>query len=181
VYVKTKSIEKIIVIGGAGFMGSHTTDLLVENGYHVTILDNFEPQVHGIERELPDHISKNAILTYGDVLDRELLKKTIREVDAIIHLAAIVGVGQSMYQIERYMDVNTKGTANLLDVLVNSENSVKKLVVASSMSIYGEGKYYCKNAPPASTQDYAARNNLKKTWNHVCPTCCYPLSPLPTD
>lgn len=116
---------KVLVTGGAGFIGSHTADLLIERGYHVTILDNLEPQVHGKERKLPDYINKNAVFIYGDVLNRELLTKTIREVDAIIHLAAMVGVGQSMYQIERYVDVNTQGTANLLDALVNTENNVK--------------------------------------------------------
>jgi len=180
--VKVKDIEKVLVTGGVGFIGSHTTDLLLEQGYHVTILDNLEPQVHGKERKLPDYINQNAVLTYGNVLDRELLKKTIREVDAIIHLAAMVGVGQSMYQIERYIDVNTRGTANLLDLLVNTENNIKKLVVASSMSIYGEGKYYCENC---STNVYPGLRNQatleKKQWNHSCPTCGHALTPLPTD
>ena len=180
--MKAKSIEKVLVTGGAGFIGSHTTDLLIEHDYHVTILDNLEQQVHGTERRLPDYINKNAVFTYGDVLDRELLKKTILEVDAIIHLAAMVGVGQSMYQIERYVDVNTRGTANLLDVLVNSENNVKKLVVASSMSIYGEGKYHCEKC--ASNVYPGLRNEAqleKKQWDHFCPTCGYPLTSLPTD
>jgi len=180
--MKAKGIEKVLVTGGAGFIGSHTADLLMEHGYHLTMLDNLEPQVHGIERKLPDYINKNAVLIYGDVLDRELLTKTIQEVDAIIHLAAMVGVGQSMYQIERYVDVNTRGTANLLDVLVNSENNVRKLVVASSMSIYGEGKYHCEKC--ASTVYPGLRNEAqleKKQWDHFCSTCGYPLTSLPTD
>jgi dTDP-L-rhamnose 4-epimerase len=180
--LKAKGIEKVLVTGGAGFIGSHTADLLIEHGYHVTILDNLEPQVHGTERKLPDYINKNAILIYGNVLDRELLKKTIREADAIIHLAAMVGVGQSMYQIERYVDVNTRGTSNILDVLVNTENNVKKLVVASSMSIYGEGKYHCEKC--ASNVYPGLRNEAqleKKQWDHLCPTCDSVLTPLPTD
>jgi len=179
---KSKGIEKVLVTGGAGFIGSHTTDLLIEHGYHVTTIDNIEPQVHGPERKLPDYINKNAILTYGNILDRELLKKTIQEVDAIIHLAAMVGVGQSMYQIERYVDVNTRGTANLLDILVNTENNVKKLVVASSMSIYGEGKYHCEKCSSDVYPTLRGEFQLeKKQWNHFCPTCGYPLTPLPTD
>ena len=182
IHVKAKSIEKVLVTGGSGFIGSHTTDLLIEHGYHVTILDILEPQVHGIERKLPDYINKNAVLIYGDVLDRELLTKTIREVDAIIHLAAMVGIGQSMYQIERYVDVNTRGTSNILDVLVNTENNVKKLVVASSMSIYGEGKYQCGKC---SSNVYPGLRNEaqlgKKQWDHLCPTCDSALTPLPTD
>jgi dTDP-L-rhamnose 4-epimerase len=180
--MKAKGIEKVLVTGGAGFIGSHTDDLLVERGYHVTILDNLEPQVHGIERKLPDYINKNVILTYGDVLDRELLKKTIPEVDAIIHLAAMVGVGQSMYQIERYIDVNTRGTATLLDILVNTQNNVKKLAIASSMSIYGEGKYHCEKC---SSYVYPGLRNddqlQKKQWNHFCPMCGSVLTPFPTE
>ncbi|MES4787573.1 MAG: nucleoside-diphosphate sugar epimerase [Nitrospiraceae bacterium] len=173
---------KVLVTGGAGFIGSHTADLLIERGYHVTILDNLEPQVHGKERKLPDYINKNAVLIYGDVLNRELLTKTIREVDAIIHLAAMVGVGQSMYQIERYVDVNTQGTANLLDALVNTENNVKKLVVASSMSIYGEGKYHCEKCASDVYPRLRSEAQLeKKQWDHLCPTCGHPLTPLPTD
>lgn len=173
---------KVLVTGGAGFIGSHTADLLIERGYHVTILDNLEPQVHGKERKLPDYINKNAVLIYGDVLNRELLTKTIREVDAIIHLAAMVGVGQSMYQIERYVDVNTRGTANLLDALVNTENNVKKLVVASSMSIYGEGKYHCEKCASDVYPRLRSEAQLeKKQWDHLCPTCGHPLTPLPTD
>jgi len=180
--MKAKGIEKVLVTGGAGFIGSHTADLLIERGYQVTILDNLEPQVHGRERKPPYYINKNAILIYGDVLDRELLTKTIREVDAIIHLAAMVGVGQSMYQIERYVNANTRGTSNILDALVNTENNIKKLVVASSMSIYGEGKYHCKKC--ASNVYPGLRNETqleKKQWNHFCPTCGYPLTSLPTD
>jgi len=173
---------KVLVTGGAGFIGSHTADLLIERGYHVTILDNLEPQVHGKERKLPDYINKNAVFIYGDVLNRELLTKTIREVDAIIHLAAMVGVGQSMYQIERYVDVNTQGTANLLDALVNTENNVKKLVVASSMSIYGEGKYHCEKCASDVYPRLRSEAQLeKKQWDHLCPTCGHPLTPLPTD
>ncbi|OGD52694.1 nucleoside-diphosphate sugar epimerase [Candidatus Bathyarchaeota archaeon RBG_13_38_9] len=180
--MKAKDIEKVLVTGGAGFIGSHTTDLLMEHGYQVTILDNLEPQVHGQERKPPEYINKNAVLIYGNVLDRELLTKTIREVDAIIHLAAMVGVGQSMYQIERYVDANTRGTSNILDVLINTENNIKKLVVASSMSIYGEGKYHCKKC---SSNVYPGLRNEaqlgKKQWDHFCPTCGYPLTSLPTD
>jgi len=180
--MKAKGVEKVLVTGGAGFIGSCTVDSLIERGYQVTILDNLEPQVHGRERKFPDYINKNAVLIYGNVFDRELLNKTIREVDAIIHLAAMVGVGQSMYQIERYVGVNTRGTANLLDVLVNIENSVKKLVVASSMSIYGEGKYYCEKCSTNVYPTLRSEAQLeKKQWNHCCPTCGSALTPLPTD
>jgi dTDP-L-rhamnose 4-epimerase len=180
--MKAKGIEKVLVTGGAGFIGSHTADLLIEHGYHVTILDNLEPQVHGENEKLPDYVNSNVTFIYGDIRDRELLKKVIQEVDAAIHLAAMVGVGQSMYQTERYVDVNTKGTANLLDVLINEENNLKKFIVASSMSIYGEGKYYCEKC---STNVYPALRGEKqlkeRQWNQLCPTCNLPLIPQPTD
>jgi len=180
--MKRKSMENILITGGAGFIGSHTADLLIEHGYHVTILDNLEPQVHGETKKLPGYVNSSAAFIYGDIRERELLKKVIREVDAVIHLAAMVGVGQSMYQIERYVDVNTKGTANLLDILVNEENNVKKLIVASSMSIYGEGKYYCEKC---STNVYPALREEEhleeRQWDHSCPACNSPLNPQPTD
>jgi dTDP-L-rhamnose 4-epimerase len=180
--MKTKGIEKVLITGGAGFIGSHTTDLLIECGYHVTILDNFETQVHGKTRKTPDYINKNATLIYGDIRDRQLLKKIIPEVDAVIHLAAMVGVGQSMYQPERYVNVNTTGTAGLLNVLVNEENSVQKLIIASSMAIYGEGKYYCEKC---SANVYPTLRNEKqlkrRRWEHICPTCNSILIPKPTD
>ena len=180
--MKAKGVEKILVTGGAGFIGSHTADLLIEHGYHVTILDNLEPQVHGENENLHDYVNSNATFIYGDIREQELLKKVIREVDAVIHLAAMVGVGQSMYQTERYVDVNTKGTANLLDVLINEENNVKKFVVASSMSIYGEGKYCCEKCSSNVYPTLRSEEQLKKReWNHLCQMCSSPLTPQPTD
>jgi len=174
--------ERVLVTGGAGFIGSHTADLLIEHGYHVTILDNLEPQVHIETEKLPDYVNSNANFIYGDIRDRELLKKVVPEVNVVIHLAAMVGVGQSMYQTEHYVDVNTKGTANLLDVLINEENNVKKLIVASSMSIYGEGKYYCEKCSTNVYPGLRSEEQLKKRqWNHLCPTCNLSLTPLPTD
>ena len=177
-----RGVEKVLVTGGAGFIGSHTVDLFIKHGYHVTILDNLEPQVHGEGGSLPDYINNDATFVHGDIRDRELIKKVIKDVDAVIHLAAIVGVGQSMYRMERYVDVNTKGTANLLDVLIKEKNDVKKLIVASSMSIYGEGKYYCEkcsiNVYPRLRNEKQLR---KRQWDHSCPTCNSMLTPKPTD
>ena len=101
---------------------------------------------------------------------------------AIIHLASAVGVGQSMYQIEKYIDYNTRGTATLLDVLVNEENGVEKLVVASSMSIYGEGKYYCEKCSENRFPGPRSEEQLKReVWDPLCPECETPLKSLPTD
>lgn len=133
--------KRVLVTGGAGFIGSHTVDVLLEKGYKVRVFDNLEPQVHGEINEPPAYLTREAEFIRGDVLDRAALHKAMEGCDAIIHDAAMVGVGQSQYQIFRYTNVNTTGTALLLDVLVNEKTSVQRLLVASSMSIYGEGQY----------------------------------------
>jgi len=149
--------ERILVTGGAGFIGSHLVDALVTQGHRVRVFDNLEPQVHGGLREQgkwPDTCNPDAETILGDVRDREALRQAMQGVYVIFHEAAAVGVGQSMYEIERYVDANTRGTAVLLDILANDattcpepgrrvQSRVRKLIVASSMSIYGEGKYEC--------------------------------------
>ena len=117
--MNSKMFEKVLVTGGAGFIGSHTIDLLVNKGYKIIDIDNLEPQVHGKTKDPPDYINKNASFVFGNILNRELLAKLISKVDAIIHLSALVRVNQSMYQIERYINSNTRGTAMLLDILAN--------------------------------------------------------------
>ena len=132
-------MKKILITGGAGFIGSHITDELINKGYSVRILDNLSEQVHGPDAERPEYLNPDAELIIGDVRDRNAVDRALQGVDAVYHFAAMVGVGQSMYQIKDYTDVNNVGTAVLLEALI--DNPVKKLVVASSMSIYGEGLY----------------------------------------
>ena len=131
--------RKVLVTGGSGFIGSHLTDALVSNGFEVRILDNLSPQVHGVAAKRPDYLNAAAEFIQGDVRSREILRRCLRGVDAVFHLAAAVGVGQSMYEVADYTDVNAGGTAILMEEL--SKSSVEKLIVASSMSIYGEGLY----------------------------------------
>ena len=119
---------KILVTGGAGFIGSHLVDALAEE-HEVVVLDNLEPQVH---RGKPKYLNEKASYIFGDIRDREVLRKALEGVEVIFHEAATVGVGQSMYEIEKYVEVNTMATARMLDILVNEENDVKKLIVASS-------------------------------------------------
>lgn len=180
--MKARGVEKVLVTGGCGFIGSHTVDLLIERGYDVIIIDNLEPQVHGENAKIPSYVNKKAKVTISDFRKRDLLQKTLLDVDAVIHLAAMVGVGQSMYQIERYVDTNTAGSAMLLDAIVNGKYDLKKLVVASSMSIYGEGKYWCEECkkdvcPPLRSEQQLRR----KQWEPICTTCKSPLIPKPTD
>jgi len=172
---------RVLVTGGAGFVGSHTVDLLLEEGYEVTVLDNLEPQVHG-EVERPEFLDLDRVdFVKGDMVNRDTVWSLVSEVDAVIHLASQVGVGQSMYQVERYVDANTKGTANLLDVLVSEEHEVEKLVVASSMSIYGEGRYSCPDCGLVSPGLRSDEQLDGREWELFCPDCGSVLVPEATD
>jgi dTDP-L-rhamnose 4-epimerase len=131
--------KKILITGGAGFIGSHLSDELLRKGYHVRVLDNLCEQVHGPGRERPSYLDPNVELVVGDVRDEKILLQALKDIDVVYHYAAMVGVGQSMYEIKNYTDVNNIGTAVLLEALI--KKPVEKLVVASSMSIYGEGLY----------------------------------------
>jgi len=175
-------MKRVLVTGGAGFIGSHLTDLLLERGHQVTIIDSLEEQVHGSGHKRPEYLSGNAELIPGDIVDRDKMSKVLERVDAVVHLAAMVGVGQSMYQIDRYVNVNTRGTALLLDILVNGSTPVKKLVVASSMSVYGEGKYVCGKCGSVFYPSQRSPENLaEKKWDHYCPKCKLVLNHVPTD
>lgn len=167
----------ILVTGGAGFIGSHIVDALVSE-HEVTVYDNFESQVH--KRE-PEYLNRNAERIRADVRDKEALKRVVGDVDIICHPAAMVGVGQSMYQIERYVDVNTLGTAKLLDILANEGHDVRKLIVASSMSIYGEGAYQCGDCGVAYPSLRSEEPMKSRQWEMVCPECGRIVEPVPTD
>lgn len=132
---------KVLVTGGAGFIGSYVCEALVQRGHDVRILDNLDPQVHGSARHWPSYLPGNVGKMLGDVRDRAVLGEALNDREAVIHLAAAVGVGQSMYEIERYSSVNVIGTAVLLEEIIKRKTRVSKLLVASSMSVYGEGAY----------------------------------------
>src|SRR6266568_6441406 len=175
-------VNRVLVTGGAGFVGSHLVELLHKNNYEITVLDNLEPQVHGTRKKPYSDNSSTVSYVIDDVRSRNKLGALLNNVDAVIHLAATVGVGQSMYEIERYVDSNTRGTATLLDLLANLDHGVKKLVIASSMSVYGEGKYYCKECD--SFQSPGVRDFSHETfvdWEHKCKQCGKSLRPVPTD
>ncbi|MFQ6066289.1 MAG: NAD-dependent epimerase/dehydratase family protein, partial [bacterium] len=130
---------KILVTGGAGFIGSHLVDSLVELGHRVKVLDNLELQVHGNEGKPPEYLNRECEFIKADMRNRDELKQSLKGVEIVFHLAATVGVAQSMYQIGKYAGANVLGTASLLDILANESHQVEKMVVASSMSVYGEG------------------------------------------
>jgi len=168
----------ILVTGGGGFIGSHLVRNLLASGESVTIYDSFDPQVHGKKVRPPKAPRLRTVV--GDVRNRALLAKEVRRADAVVHLAAAVGVGQSQYQIRHYVDVNVTGTATLLDILANEPHRVGRLVVAGSMSSYGEGPYKCARCGRVRPAGRAASAMRKGQWEPVCPTCDGPLTALPT-
>ena len=170
---------RILVTGGAGFIGSHLVDALVKAGHAVRVLDCLEPQVHGHER--PDYLNTGAEYLDGDVRNRDLLRKALQGIEVVFHEAAMVGVGQSMYQIERYVSANVLGTAILLDVIVNDKIPLKRLIVASSMSIYGEGQYVCAACGPIAPSLRPTAQLQQGDWEMCCPHCQQTARPQPTS
>jgi len=131
---------RVLITGGAGFIGSHLADRLLADGAEVRALDNLDPQVHR-DAERPDYLDEGVELVVGDVRDRDVVRRALDGIDTVVHFAAAVGVGQSMYEIERYTSINSIGAAVLLEEVLERRDSIRKLLVASSMSIYGEGQY----------------------------------------
>jgi len=167
---------RVLVTGGAGFVGSHTVDVLLEEGHDVVVLDNLDQQVHRRVEGGPVNLTKHSRerglrLMRGDVRDRSMLLQALAEVDGVLHLAAAVGVGQSMYQPFNYCSVNVGGTAQLLDVLANERTGVRKVVVASSMSIYGEGAYSCGACGTVYPVSRDPRDLASGDWEVRCPSC----------
>lgn len=132
-------MKNVLITGGAGFIGSHLAEELLRHGYRVRVLDNLSPQVHGDSRRRPDYLHPEVELIPEDIRNDQAVRAAMRGIDAVFHFVAVVGVGQSMYELTRYTSVNNVGTAVLLEVL--SEHQIEKLIVASSMSVYGEGIY----------------------------------------
>lgn len=172
---------RVLVTGGAGFIGSHLVDELVRRGHRVRVFDNLCPQVHGKNPDIPEYLSKEAEFIKGDVRDREALKKAIQGIELIFHEAAVVGVGQSMYEISYYTEVNVLGTANLLDILANEKHDVQKLILGSSMSVYGEGKYSCDDCGNVFPKLRPIDQMKRREWEMKCPHCGNEVEPVPTD
>src|SRR5215468_9231812 len=170
--------HNILVTGGAGFIGSHLVDALVEHGHHVRVLDVIAPQVH-VTGE-PQHLNPEAEFIRGDVCDPAALEKALKGVDIVYHQAAEVGVGQSMYEIQRYVRANDLGTAVLLEALINRRSQIRKLIVASSMSIYGEGAYRNAGSEVVYPQIRPAKQLTERQWEPLCPRTGAVLTPIGT-
>jgi dTDP-L-rhamnose 4-epimerase len=173
------SIRTVLVTGGAGYIGSHLVDALVTRDYRVTVLDNLEPQVHR-SGAWPSYANANARYVRGDVRDRAVFEPLVLESDAVVHFAAAVSVGQSMYQVDRYVDVNTRGTALLLDILVNAKHHVEKVLVASSIGVYGEGAYRCATHGAVAPTIRSAEQLAAREWEQRCPVCQAHARSVPT-
>jgi dTDP-L-rhamnose 4-epimerase len=158
---------KALVSGGAGFIGSHLVDALLAEGYEVRVLDNLDPQVHGPARARPAYLNREAELLVGDVRDPETVAKALIGVDVVLHQAAAVGVGQSMYKIAHYVSVNALGTAVLLQQIVARPAQIRKILVASSMSVYGEGAYRDERGGVVMPKPRPAAQLEKHLWEPV--------------
>ena len=169
----------ILVTGGAGFIGSHIVDALIERGHRVRVLDAVVEQVHGTTG--PQYVNPKAEFLRGDVCDPEIVRQALDGIDVVYHKAAEVGVGQSMYEIVRYVRANDLGAAVLLEEIVKRRPQIKKLVVASSMSIYGEGAYACDHCGPVQPKLRPLSQLLDRDWDINCPQCGAKVKPIATN
>lgn len=178
-------MKRVLITGGAGFIGSSLALKLLANNYKVTVLDNLSPQIHG-EKTSESYTFKlihdRVDFIEGDVTSSESWDMALKDVNVVVHLAAETGTGQSMYQIEKYVDTNIRGTSLLLDKLVNNKSlSIDRLVVASSRAIYGEGKYDCINHGIVYPESRQEAHMSKGDFEAKCPICDETVRMLKTD
>jgi dTDP-L-rhamnose 4-epimerase len=177
-------MRNVLITGGAGFIGSNLALKLINQGCRVTVLDNLSEQIHGDDpnKSYTYNLIKNKVnMIVGDVNNFGDWEKALRDCDIVVHLAAETGTGQSMYEIDKYVASNIGGTAKLLELLTNNENNVKKLVIASSRAVYGEGKFECKKHgivyPESRLEKYMSNGDYEVK----CPICFENAEMLPTD
>ena len=171
----TKHLKRVLVTGGAGLIGSHLVDLLIEKGYEVTILDSLEPQTH--PQGQPRWLNSQATFIRGDIRDEASVEKALRGVHHVFHLAAFGGFTE---EISKYFDVNVSGTARIFEKLATEKFPVEKVVVASSQAVYGEGAYRCDKDGRVYPPMRSSSQLKKKIWEAVCPKCRRTLKPIST-
>ena len=182
-----KSMSRILITGGAGFIGSNLAHKLTEKGYDVVVLDNLSEQIHGKNPEIDSPLyislqSNNKVkFIKGCVTSSLDWQIALEDVDAVIHLAAETGTGQSMYEIVKYVDMNIKGTSIMLDLLTNKQHKVKKIIIAASRAIYGEGRYKCSVHGKIYPSERKEFDMNKGDFECKCPICNSELELLPTD
>jgi dTDP-L-rhamnose 4-epimerase len=168
---------RILVTGGAGFIGSHTVDLLLQKGHRVRILDNLTPPVH-IDRQLPAYVPREAEFMHGDVRDRAAWERALENIDAVFHLAAYQDY---LTDFSKFFHVNTVGTALLYEIIVERKLRVQKIVLASSQATYGEGKYDCVDDGVQYPALRSVGQLMRRDWEPRCPVCQRAMKPLLTD
>lgn len=174
-------MKRVLITGGAGFIGSRLSEKLFAEGYEITVLDNLSPQIHGKDSLLYSRVKDICTFIKGDVRNKKDWERAITGQDVVVHLASETGTGQSMYEIHRYNQVNILGTSNLLDILANSDHSISKIVLASSRSIYGEGKYFCQNHGDIYPLSRKRLDMQSGDFDLKCLICDNYLTTVPTD
>ena len=170
---------KVLITGGAGFIGSNLAKRLLKENCEVRILDNFSEQIHGTNKSLDESL-EGVELIVGDIRDKETVSASLNGIDTVVHLAAETGTGQSMYEIEHYEKTNVLGTLNIIEHLLQKENSVKKIVVASSRAIYGEGAYFSKEHGEVFPTERLEKDLTKGAFDLRCPYTSEFLEPTAT-
>ena len=172
-------MARVLVTGGAGFIGSHLVDALIESGHDVVAFDNLDPAAHPQPPRLPAYANPECRYVIGDVRDKDALRKVVEGADVIFHHAAAVGSGISMVEVRRFVEVNSLGTANLLELCIENRDRIRKLIVASSMTVMGEGTYECDSHGVQYPALRSIEQLEKHEWELECPKCGAVLRPLP--
>lgn len=176
--------KRILITGGAGFIGSNLAVALSSLGHEVLVLDNLTPQIHGAMPETADgylRLKGRVRFVRGDVTCRREMQMLMHDIDTVVHLAAETGTGQSMYEIEHYAHVNVGGTALMLNLIANDGFAVRRVIVASSRAVYGEGKYTCAEHGVQYPGPRSLGAMKRGLYEHSCPTCGAALRAIPTD
>jgi dTDP-L-rhamnose 4-epimerase len=171
----------VLITGGAGFIGSHTADRLLQAGYRVRVLDLLIPQVHGEGECRPSYLNSRVELHIGDVRDPVAIDQALDDVSYVYHFAADTGVGQSMYAVAQYFSTNVHGTVQLWEGIQKRPGQIKRVVLSSSRAIYGEGRYSCVSCGDIVPDQRSEEQLLRADWRHHCPVCSAELESRVTD
>lgn len=176
----TKMQKNVLITGGAGFIGCALTQKLLDNGYHITILDNLDPQVHGINARYDPPWNRSVRFIKGNILNDSDVKKALEGQDFVVHLAAHTATAQSMYKISDDISVNVLGTAKLMEHILHYSHTIKKVILASSRAVYGEGTYVCDNCGTVNPSQRSVLNMERGKFEQFCPCCKRKIKPIPT-